>query len=258
MSGPGAGGLRQDELHGALRPALGAQRGGEGQQHGGAGEITAFHGGLSPVVHRILGSTAPSEQGIPWIHKIHGMDIRSVDLNLLVIFDAMARLRSVNRTAEAVGPEPARPPAPRWPAARVFDDALFVRAGAQMEPTPRAQELAPAVQRVVQAIQSEILQPADFVPARAERSFTCSRPTSARWPSCRACCAGCGRGAAGAPASPVDAAHAAGAGAGGRRGRPGGGLLPRPAEGPATSARPCSAPPTPASPARATRRRPRA
>ena len=38
-----------------------------------------------------------------WIHKIHGMDIRSVDLNLLVVFEALARLRSVNRTAEAMG-----------------------------------------------------------------------------------------------------------------------------------------------------------
>ena len=37
------------------------------------------------------------------IRKIHAMDIRDVDLNLLVVFDAMARHRSVNRAAEAVG-----------------------------------------------------------------------------------------------------------------------------------------------------------
>lgn len=104
------------------------------------------------------------------------MDIRSVDLNLLVVFDAMARHRSVNRTAEAIG---LSQPATSAALARLrgtFDDALFVRAGAQMEPTPRALELAPAVRRVVESIQSEILQPAGFDPARAQRSFTLLTP----------------------------------------------------------------------------------
>ena len=104
------------------------------------------------------------------------MDIRSVDLNLLVIFDAMARLRSVNRTAEAVG---LSQPATSGALARlraVFDDALFVRTGSQMEPTPRALELAPAVHRVVQAIESEILRQVGFDPATAERSFTILTP----------------------------------------------------------------------------------
>ncbi|MEO7642148.1 MAG: LysR family transcriptional regulator [Ramlibacter sp.] len=104
------------------------------------------------------------------------MDIRNVDLNLLVIFDAMARLRSVIRTAEAVG---LSQPATSAALARlriVFGDALFVRAGAAMKPTPRALELAPAVHRVVEAINTEILQPAAFDPARAERTFTIVTP----------------------------------------------------------------------------------
>lgn len=104
------------------------------------------------------------------------MDIRSVDLNLLVIFDAMARHRSVNRTAEAVGLSQPATSAALARLRALFDDALFVRAGAQMEPTPRALELAPAVQRVVEAIQSEILRQAAFDPATAERSFTILTP----------------------------------------------------------------------------------
>src|SRR4051812_26216379 len=98
----------------------------------------------------MVGSIAGLVQTMAPITKIHGMDIRSVDLNLLVIFDAMARLRSVNRTAEAVG---LSQPATSGALARlrtVFEDPLFVRTGAQMEPTPRALELAPAVHRVVQ------------------------------------------------------------------------------------------------------------
>ena len=104
------------------------------------------------------------------------MDIRSVDLNLLVIFDAMARHRSVNRAAEAVGLSQPATSAALARLRAVFDDPLFVRAGAQMEPTPRAKELTPAVHRVVQAIQSEILQQPEFDPARAERSFTLLTP----------------------------------------------------------------------------------
>lgn len=104
------------------------------------------------------------------------MDIRSVDLNLLVVFDAMARLRSVNKTAEAIGLSQPATSAALARLRTLFDDALFVRAGAQMEPTPRALELAPAVHRVVHAIQTEILQEAGFEPARAERSFTILTP----------------------------------------------------------------------------------
>ena len=104
------------------------------------------------------------------------MDIRSIDLNLLVVFDAMARLRSVNKTAEAMG---LSQPATSGALARlrlVFDDALFVRAGAQMEPTPRALELAPVVHRVVQTVEAEILQQAGFAPARADRRFAILTP----------------------------------------------------------------------------------
>jgi DNA-binding transcriptional LysR family regulator len=111
-----------------------------------------------------------------WIHRIHAMDIRTVDLNLLVVFDAMARHRSVGRAGESLG---LSQPATSAALARLratFDDALFVRAGTQMKPTPRALELAPAVHRVVEAINTEILLQARFDPARSERSFTILTP----------------------------------------------------------------------------------
>lgn len=111
-----------------------------------------------------------------WIHKIHGMDIRGVDLNLLVIFDAMARHRSVNKAAEAVGLSQPATSAALARLRSLFDDALFVRTGSQMEPTPRALALAPAVRRVVETIRNDILQPAGFEPATAQRSFTILTP----------------------------------------------------------------------------------
>lgn len=104
------------------------------------------------------------------------MDIRSVDLNLLVLFDTMARLRSVNKAAEALALSQSATSGALARLRAVFDDQLFVRTASQMEPTPRALELAPVVHRVVQTIQSEILQQSAFDPARAERSFTILTP----------------------------------------------------------------------------------
>jgi DNA-binding transcriptional LysR family regulator len=95
-----------------------------------------------------------------------------MDLNLLVIFDAMARLR----TGEEIGLSQPATSAALVRLRVLFDDALFVRAGAQMRPTPRALELAPLVQRVVEMVRIEILQLAGFDPARADRSFTILTP----------------------------------------------------------------------------------
>ena len=124
----------------------------------------------------MLGINAVNEKTTSWIHKIHAMDIRNVDLNLLVVFDAMARHCSVGRAGDALGLSQPATSAALARLRTVFDDALFVRAGAQMKPTPRAMELAPAVHRVVEAIHAEILQKASFDPARAERTFTILTP----------------------------------------------------------------------------------
>lgn len=124
----------------------------------------------------MLGINAMDDQTPPWIHRIHAMDIRTVDLNLLVVFDAMARHCSVGRAGEALGLSQPATSAALARLRTVFDDALFVRAGAQMKPTPRAMELTPAVHRVVEAINAEILQKASFDPERAERTFTILTP----------------------------------------------------------------------------------
>ncbi|MEO6017098.1 MAG: LysR family transcriptional regulator [Polaromonas sp.] len=104
------------------------------------------------------------------------MDIRSVDLNLLVVFDAMVEHRSVTRAAEALN---LSQPAMSAAVARlrgIFDDPLFVRAGSEMRPTPRAAELAGPVHRVVDTVKTEILQRNVFDPASSDRTFTLVTP----------------------------------------------------------------------------------
>ncbi|QKO21133.1 LysR family transcriptional regulator [Rhodoferax sp. BAB1] len=104
------------------------------------------------------------------------MDIRSVDLNLLVVFDAMLQHRNVTRAGEALG---LSQPAMSAAVARLrvlFDDPLFVRAGAQMNPTPRAEGLGTVIRPIVLTIQSEILQPSIFDPASSQRAYTLLTP----------------------------------------------------------------------------------
>jgi len=58
----------------------------------------------------------------------------------------------------------------------IFDDPLFVRTGAGMVPTPKAQALSPSIRLVVQTIQTEILLPRNFDPSRSDRTFTLVTP----------------------------------------------------------------------------------
>lgn len=104
------------------------------------------------------------------------MDMKAIDLNLLVAFDAMVEQRSVTRAGEAIG---LSQPAMSAAVARLrtlFDDALFVRSGAEMKPTPRALELAEPVRRVIDTVRTDILQRSAFDPATSERIFTIITP----------------------------------------------------------------------------------
>lgn len=104
------------------------------------------------------------------------MDIRKVDLNLLLVFDAMCRHRNVTRAGEALGLSQPAMSAALARLRALFDDPLFVRTGAQMEPTPRAEQLGTVVQEVVRMIQAEVLQPTTFDPATSTRTFTLLAP----------------------------------------------------------------------------------
>jgi len=104
------------------------------------------------------------------------MDIRSLDLNLLVVFDAMLKHKNVTKAAEAIK---LSQPAMSAAIARLralFDDPLFVRTGAGMVPSPKAQALSPSIRLVVQTIQTEILLPRKFDPSRSDRTFTLVTP----------------------------------------------------------------------------------
>ncbi|NUU38593.1 LysR family transcriptional regulator [Pseudomonas sp. C2B4] len=83
-------------------------------------------------------------------------DLRSIDLNLLVVFEALIEERNVTRAAIKLSMgQPAVSGALRRLRA-LFNDPLFKRIGREMQPTPRAisvaQTLGPALDSVCSAI----------------------------------------------------------------------------------------------------------
>jgi DNA-binding transcriptional LysR family regulator len=103
---------------------------------------------------------------------IRRMDIRKVDLNLLVVFDLLLRLQSVTRTAEALGiSQPAMSLALNK-LRSAFGDPLFVRASRGLSPTPRAEQLAIPVRQVLEQIRNDVLRQPSFDPAKTDRTFT--------------------------------------------------------------------------------------
>jgi DNA-binding transcriptional LysR family regulator len=100
------------------------------------------------------------------------MDIRKADLNLLVVLDALLRLRSVSRAAEALDMSQ---PAVSFALAKLrtlFEDPLFIRAARGVRPTPRAEALMLPLQEVLDRVKNGLLAPPRFDPAGTRRSFT--------------------------------------------------------------------------------------
>lgn len=99
------------------------------------------------------------------------MDSHGLDLNLLVAFHALSQERSVTGAGRKLG---LSQPAISYALARLrrsFGDPLFVRVGTRMQPTARAQALGIAVERVLDLVNTEMLQRVTFDPAKVHRTF---------------------------------------------------------------------------------------
>jgi DNA-binding transcriptional LysR family regulator len=99
------------------------------------------------------------------------VNIPAFDLNLLRVFDAVLRSRSVT---QAAGHLELTQPAVSNALARLrqaFGDALFVRSSLGMEPTPFARELAEPVRQALALLESALAHGAGFDPATSGRAF---------------------------------------------------------------------------------------
>jgi DNA-binding transcriptional LysR family regulator len=96
--------------------------------------------------------------------------LAAIDLNLLVVFDAIMRDRSVTRAGQRLGlSQPAMSHA-LTRLRHMLKDELFVRSPNGMVPTPRAELLATPIRIALDGLQQS-LEPVQFEPEKAATTF---------------------------------------------------------------------------------------
>jgi DNA-binding transcriptional LysR family regulator len=99
------------------------------------------------------------------------MNVQALDLNLLRVFDAVLRDRSVTSAARRLG---LTQPAVSNALARLralFEDALFVRTPTGMDATPFSRELAEPVRQALALLESALVHGPGFDAATSTRAF---------------------------------------------------------------------------------------
>lgn len=100
------------------------------------------------------------------------MNLARVDLNLLLAFEAMMRARSVSRAAATLGLRQPAMSAALARLRRLMGDELFVRAGGEMRPSPKALRLAPGILDALRHLRAALGEAVAFDPATATETFT--------------------------------------------------------------------------------------
>lgn len=106
---------------------------------------------------------------------MHKVDLKKVDLNLLVALDALLREQSVTRAGERIGRSQ---PAMSRALARLrtlFGDPLLVASGRRLVPTPRALDLADRLAHALETV-GDLLDTTAFDPATADTAFRINAP----------------------------------------------------------------------------------
>lgn len=103
---------------------------------------------------------------------MHPVHLASIDLNLLVVFDALLAEGSVTRAAARVGLSQSAMSHALGRLRTLIDDPVLVRTPKGMIPTPRAQELAGPIREALAKIEATVARSPRFDPATARRSFS--------------------------------------------------------------------------------------
>src|SRR5215475_13942299 len=97
-------------------------------------------------------------------------DIRRLDGNLLLVFRELSRTRRTTEAARRLGVTQSTVSHALARLRDLFGDPLFVRRSHGLEPTPRALELAPRIDRLID-MAGAVLTKGGFDPARSDRRF---------------------------------------------------------------------------------------
>jgi DNA-binding transcriptional LysR family regulator len=121
--------------------------------------------------HERLGGTKPIDKSIFTLSIIEMSDIRKIDLNLLVAFDALFDVRSVSGAAERLALTQSTVSGKLKQLRQAFGDPLFIRTQHGILPTPRAELVADRVKALL-AEAAVLVTPPTFEPSTAELTFS--------------------------------------------------------------------------------------
>src|SRR5689334_19254531 len=99
------------------------------------------------------------------------MELKDIDLNLLVVFQQLLIDRRVSKVAESLGLSQPGVSNALARLRKLTGDPLFLRTPKGMEPTPFAEQLAEPTARALSVIHLAINQRATFDPATSTRAF---------------------------------------------------------------------------------------
>lgn len=108
--------------------------------------------------------------------SIDDVHIRRLDLTLLIVFETLLQTRNMSATAIEIGLTQSAVSHAVARLRSVFDDPLFVRKGAGVEPTPRARLLGPPLSEALAGLRDAIRIGQRFDPGVASRQFAVAAP----------------------------------------------------------------------------------
>jgi LysR family transcriptional regulator, mexEF-oprN operon transcriptional activator len=103
--------------------------------------------------------------------SVDHFNLRSFDLNLMLVFDALMKERSVTKAASRLRIQQPAMSHSLSTLRLLLQDELFVRVGQTMRPTPRANALAEGVNEVLAQAHRLLLTSQPFDPGKEERIF---------------------------------------------------------------------------------------
>jgi DNA-binding transcriptional LysR family regulator len=103
-------------------------------------------------------------------------NLRSLDLNLLTVFEAIYELGTVSRAAERLALSQSATSHALSRLREACRDELFVRTRQGLSPTPVAKGMHPAIKRALEALRASLAEAGGFDPARSQRHFRISIP----------------------------------------------------------------------------------
>ncbi len=118
-----------------------------------------------------LAPASPRGQCMFVMCMMHGMHLEEMDMNLLLVLDALLATRSVTAAAGRLRLSQSATSHALARLRSLLGDALLVRGKGGLVPTSRAEQMAPGVRAAIAGLREAIAGPARFDPATAKREL---------------------------------------------------------------------------------------